>query len=73
MRVFENRVPRRQTKRVSNRKQEKTIQRILERTNSPTFLTVFNNTVSVALFNYTKLRTLVFMVLLLAMVSVVRQ
>jgi hypothetical protein len=29
-------------------------QEVLERTNLPTFLTLFNNTVSVALFNYGK-------------------
>jgi hypothetical protein len=37
-------------------------QKVLERTSLPTFLTLLNNTVSVALFNYGKLRTLVFLI-----------
>jgi hypothetical protein len=37
-------------------------QEVLERTNPSTFLTLFNNTLLVALFNYSKLCTLVSMV-----------
>jgi hypothetical protein len=47
---------------------------ILKRTNSPTFLTLFKNKVSVALFNYGKLHsTLLPMVTLVTMVTMVKQ
>jgi hypothetical protein len=46
---------------------------MLEKTNSPSFITLFNNTVSAALFNYSKLRILVSMVSLPIMVTVVKQ
>jgi hypothetical protein len=38
-----------------------------------TFLTLFNNTVSVALFNYSKLHTIVFMVISPTIVSEVKK
>jgi hypothetical protein len=38
------------------------VYKVLERSKSPNFLTLFNNTASVALFNYIKLHTLFSMV-----------
>jgi hypothetical protein len=45
----------------------------LQRTISPTFLTPFNNTASVALFNYGKLRELAFITVSPTMITVVKQ
>jgi hypothetical protein len=48
-------------------------QDVLEKTIWPIFLAVFKNTVSVALFNYGKIRALVSMVTLLTMVTAIKQ
>jgi len=45
-----------------------TLKKVLERTNTPAFLTLFNNNLSGPLFNYSKIPTLVSMVTLLIMV-----
>jgi hypothetical protein len=46
---------------------------VIERTKSPSFLKLFNNTVLVARFNYSKLQALVSMVTSLDIVTVVKQ
>jgi hypothetical protein len=46
---------------------------VLERTNSPIFVTLFNNAVSVALFKYDKELSVVAAVTLLTMVTVFKQ
>jgi hypothetical protein len=49
------------------------VQEFLERTNSPTFLILFNSTISVILFNYGKPSTLVTVVTLPTMVKMLQQ
>jgi hypothetical protein len=44
-----------------------------ERIKSPTFLTLFNNTISVVFTNYKKLHTLIFMVTSPTVITVVKQ
>jgi hypothetical protein len=56
----------------SNFKMVREKKEALQRTNSPTFLTLFNNTTSVALFTHVNLRTLVSMVALIIVVTVVK-
>jgi hypothetical protein len=48
-------------------------QKVLERTKSPTFLALFNNAVSVILFNNCKLHTLAYMITSPTMVTEVKQ
>jgi hypothetical protein len=48
-------------------------QEVLERTKSPTSLTLFNNTVKVALFNYSKPHVLAYMFTSLTTVTVLKQ
>jgi hypothetical protein len=55
-----------------NQRCSKQYKNVLERTNSPAFLTLLNSTMSAALFKYGKLRALVSTVTLIKMVTLLK-